>query len=319
MDLGTVKKKIKSKEYTTMYACGDDVRLVWSNCMTYNADGSDFYVLAQSLHKKWDASWSKFLQDNGNTIHNNNNTSSSNNNNTGGSSSNSAVANSTNGGGEAFTNSTSNSNNLPASSSSSSFNDVKVTLQEKKNLAKLFYQITKEDLGKVLIEIERKCPVAIKRNSSEDELELNMDLIDSKTMSDLMTFVQSYVCHWIRVFFLGHRNSRMISSPIFVVSICKTFITDCPKRRPRRNLHQVVKVRQRVVAVILARNKNRHRPHNQRRRVVWTMYVRREKSAASFLKVQDTNGGISAKIKDHQKMVTDYPTFVSCVFMVVGL
>ena len=52
MDLGTVKKKIKNKEYTSFVKCGEDVKLIWNNCMTYNADGSDFYKLAQSLYKR---------------------------------------------------------------------------------------------------------------------------------------------------------------------------------------------------------------------------------------------------------------------------
>ena len=52
MDLGTVKKKLKKKQYTTLYAVAEDVRLIWNNCMTYNADGSDFYKLAETLQKE---------------------------------------------------------------------------------------------------------------------------------------------------------------------------------------------------------------------------------------------------------------------------
>jgi len=63
MDLGTIKKKLESKQYSTLYQVADDVRLVWNNCMTYNADGSDFYLLAQSLSKKWQDKLAKFLGD----------------------------------------------------------------------------------------------------------------------------------------------------------------------------------------------------------------------------------------------------------------
>lgn len=149
MDLGTIKKKIKNQEYSTLYACGDDVRLVWNNCMTYNADGSDFYKLAQSLYKKWDTQWTKFLQDMGNVP--------------------------------------------PPGETLAGGGNEKVTLQEKKNFAKLLFQITKEDLGKVLLEVERKCPAAIQRNASEDELDFNLDLLDAATLSELMILVQSYV------------------------------------------------------------------------------------------------------------------------------
>lgn len=61
MDLGLVLKKLEQKQYRTLYECADDVRLVWSNCMTYNADGSDFYILASNLSKRWEEKFSKML------------------------------------------------------------------------------------------------------------------------------------------------------------------------------------------------------------------------------------------------------------------
>ena len=47
MDLGTVKRKINEGKYKSLHEAGDDVRQIWKNCMTYNADGSDFYNLAE--------------------------------------------------------------------------------------------------------------------------------------------------------------------------------------------------------------------------------------------------------------------------------
>ena len=47
MDLGLVKKKVNEGKYKSIHDAADDVRLIWKNCMTYNADGSDFYNLAQ--------------------------------------------------------------------------------------------------------------------------------------------------------------------------------------------------------------------------------------------------------------------------------
>ena len=41
MDLGTVKKKIENDEYDTVDDIAADIRLVWSNCMLYNRDGSE--------------------------------------------------------------------------------------------------------------------------------------------------------------------------------------------------------------------------------------------------------------------------------------
>ncbi|EEC48583.1 predicted protein, partial [Phaeodactylum tricornutum CCAP 1055/1] len=62
MDLGTIKTKLKAKSYPTLFAVAEDVRKVWNNCMTYNADGSDFYKLAESLQKKWDDKYTKVLE-----------------------------------------------------------------------------------------------------------------------------------------------------------------------------------------------------------------------------------------------------------------
>ena len=47
MDLALVKKKINEGKYKSIHDAADDVRMIWKNCMSYNADGSDFYNLAQ--------------------------------------------------------------------------------------------------------------------------------------------------------------------------------------------------------------------------------------------------------------------------------
>ena len=46
MDLGTVGAKLASDQYASIDAFFDDLNLVWSNCMVYNADGSDVYKMA---------------------------------------------------------------------------------------------------------------------------------------------------------------------------------------------------------------------------------------------------------------------------------
>jgi len=147
MDLGTILKKIHKKKYSTLYQCGEDVRLVWSNCMLYNADGSDFYKLAENLKRAFDTKYNKLLQDIG----------------------------------------------AAAAAAALTADSNKVSLQEKRNMAKQLYQITKEDLGKFLIEVEAKCPAAIKRNAAEDELELNIDAISSSAMPALMELLKTYV------------------------------------------------------------------------------------------------------------------------------
>ena len=41
MDLGTIKKKIENDDYACVEDIATDIRLVWSNCMLYNRDGSE--------------------------------------------------------------------------------------------------------------------------------------------------------------------------------------------------------------------------------------------------------------------------------------
>jgi hypothetical protein len=41
MDLGTIKKRIENDDYNTVEDIATDIRLVWSNCMLYNRDGSE--------------------------------------------------------------------------------------------------------------------------------------------------------------------------------------------------------------------------------------------------------------------------------------
>ena len=52
--MGTIKRKLERNQYETAAQCAADVRLVWKNCMLYNAERSDFWLLAKSLSKKFE-------------------------------------------------------------------------------------------------------------------------------------------------------------------------------------------------------------------------------------------------------------------------
>ena len=54
MDLGTVASKLSADEYRSIDAFLDDIYLIWSNCMTYNADGSEVFNLALSMKNETD-------------------------------------------------------------------------------------------------------------------------------------------------------------------------------------------------------------------------------------------------------------------------
>jgi hypothetical protein len=47
MDLGTIKRRLERGNYSTSHQVAEDIRLVWYNCMTYNVDGSDFWLLGR--------------------------------------------------------------------------------------------------------------------------------------------------------------------------------------------------------------------------------------------------------------------------------
>lgn len=145
MDLGQIKRKIEKEEYPTLHACGDDVRLVWENCKTYNADGSDFYLLAESMSKKFEDKFAKLLKE----------------------------------------------LNIPDKADGGDVPEP--TLEEKKMFAKRLYKITKEDLGKVIIDLDTICPAAITKNSAEDQVEINVDNISPVAFQKVMAFVASCV------------------------------------------------------------------------------------------------------------------------------
>eukprot|EP00249_Psilotum_nudum_P022574 c28571_g1_i2 orf=474-2414(+) len=57
MDLGTVKGKLSRKEYTSPIEFANDVRLTFSNAMTYNPPGDDVHIVAASFLKLFEEKW----------------------------------------------------------------------------------------------------------------------------------------------------------------------------------------------------------------------------------------------------------------------
>ena len=54
MDLGTIKQKLEAEAYSSVEEAAADIRLVWTNCMSYNQDGSEFYFLADTFARKFE-------------------------------------------------------------------------------------------------------------------------------------------------------------------------------------------------------------------------------------------------------------------------
>ncbi|KAI7735460.1 hypothetical protein M8C21_017818 [Ambrosia artemisiifolia] len=57
MDLGTVKMKLSSGKYADPWGFVADVRLTFSNAMTYNPRGNDVHVMAETLSKFFEVRW----------------------------------------------------------------------------------------------------------------------------------------------------------------------------------------------------------------------------------------------------------------------
>lgn len=66
MDLGTIKKKLHLKHYPSPAEFADDIRLTFSNAMTYNPVGHDVYVMAEllkNIFEEWWKNMTKKLED----------------------------------------------------------------------------------------------------------------------------------------------------------------------------------------------------------------------------------------------------------------
>ena len=65
MDLGLVKKKLEGGSYAHPREFKHDVCLVFSNCMAYNADGSEYFNIASQLKKVFEEKYAKQVKDEG--------------------------------------------------------------------------------------------------------------------------------------------------------------------------------------------------------------------------------------------------------------
>ncbi|KAJ6841508.1 transcription factor GTE10-like [Iris pallida] len=57
MDFGTIKKRLSSGAYSSPWGFVADVRLTFTNAMTYNPPGNDFHIMADKLSKFFEPKW----------------------------------------------------------------------------------------------------------------------------------------------------------------------------------------------------------------------------------------------------------------------
>ncbi|URE47106.1 bromodomain domain containing protein [Musa troglodytarum] len=63
MDLGTIKKKITSGAYSSPWGFVADIRLTFTNAMTYNPPANDVHIMADTLSKFFETRWKPIEKD----------------------------------------------------------------------------------------------------------------------------------------------------------------------------------------------------------------------------------------------------------------
>lgn len=171
MDLGTVKRKLERGQYRSAYDCAEDIRLIWTNCKTYNADGSDFFLLAESFSRRFEDRYKKIKAefDTGED---------------------GAGSKSSKGGGGADRYSGSSSGGGPAS------------VDAKARFGSGLFKLTGAEMGHVMQVIDLRCPQALVdpdpeglHNDDGDsaEVEIDVNLIDARTFAELEKYVREKV------------------------------------------------------------------------------------------------------------------------------
>lgn len=64
MDFGTIRERMDTKDgagYKHIQEICDDIRLVFSNALTYNAAGTDVHVMATTISEKFEEKWKAIL------------------------------------------------------------------------------------------------------------------------------------------------------------------------------------------------------------------------------------------------------------------
>ena len=156
----------KEKPYSCAKDAVDDVILIFRNCMTYNADGSVFYLLASDFLKKFEEKANKIL----------------------------SVDSSSSGGTKrkesSSTSVSTSSNNTPILPPSS---DQAPTVNSRQAFARNLFRIGKEELGRVITILDDRSPDALTKNAAEDEVEVNVDSIENRVFHELDLYVTQVI------------------------------------------------------------------------------------------------------------------------------
>jgi len=184
MDLGTVKRKLDRGQYSTTHDVAEDVRLVWHNCMSYNAEGSDFWLLAKSFLRRFEDRYRKIRQeyDVGYVKPKHKKSSSSSNKN---SSSNDKNNNNNNSNADGTSSAPNTTYTVPSGV-------AKRNLDGRAQFGADLFLLSGYELGYVMTQIEKECP-QILDSWGHEKVELNVDAIPTEMYEKLRQYVHSKI------------------------------------------------------------------------------------------------------------------------------
>jgi hypothetical protein len=151
MDLGLVRRNIDAGVYPSIQDAANDIRLIWSNCLKYNEDGSDFSKIAKRLSKIFEEKLRNMVKD---------------------------------------LKIDAQTSSVPGASVTNGSFVISPTNEERKEFAKLLFKIDREQLGKVIIDLDEKAPAAVLRNDVEDEADIHVDMIPGDVFYELFTYLK---------------------------------------------------------------------------------------------------------------------------------
>mmetsp|Transcript_36515 Transcript_36515/g.88502 ORF Transcript_36515/g.88502 Transcript_36515/m.88502 type:complete len:257 (+) Transcript_36515:149-919(+) len=178
MDLGTIKRRLERNQYDTAHQVAEDIRLVWHNCMTYNADGSDFWLLAKSYSRRFEDRYRKvknefdvgedlFDEDEGDESDE---------------------------GEPSKPKSSSSKKSKESSDENASTHPTKgnTSLDSRARFGSNIFLLNGVELGHVVTTLELECPNALIEDGSK-QMEINIDAIPQQVFGRLSAFVESKI------------------------------------------------------------------------------------------------------------------------------
>jgi len=155
MDLGTVQAKLDEGRYKDASAFASDMRLIWENCMKYNRPDSDLHMTAEKLSKLFEKKNIKKIKQ-GN-----------------------ATSSASKGG-------------KSGKDSGNSNNNTEASRADRLKFSQLVNQLAPEQLGTLVEMIQKDCPEAL-NEEEDDEIEIEINNIDTNTLQALNNYAQNCV------------------------------------------------------------------------------------------------------------------------------